>query len=312
MGEESEDGRPRPSVFRFQTHGARKYPTAELLASSADRGWSTIAAELRSHRASTTPAVVPQHTEICIVIAGNEDGLVRRSGAGLTQRAVPRTGAISLSPIDVGDNEVSISAPIPQVLHLYLPSSLFDRLRGDFNLPAAPGRSIRYLMGIRDELIGQVGRSILSELTSETSVGRMYVESAALTLVARLLCKYCDSGARDYRELDSRPMNTTRIRRILDYVSENISSNITIKSLAEIAGYSEFHFARKFTLAMGISPRRYVSHRRLENAMAELAVGKLSLAEIAFNAQFSSQASFTRAFHRATGTTPKEYQRLRN
>jgi acyl-CoA reductase-like NAD-dependent aldehyde dehydrogenase len=42
--------------------------------------------------------------------------------------------------------------------------------------------------------------------------------------------------------------------------------------------------------------------------MAELAAGKLPLAEIALNAQFSSQASFTRAFHRATGMTPKEYQ----
>jgi Bacterial regulatory helix-turn-helix proteins, AraC family len=43
--------------------------------------------------------------------------------------------------------------------------------------------------------------------------------------------------------------------------------------------------------------------------MGELAAGKLPLAEIALNAHFSSQASFTRAFHRVTGMTPKEYQR---
>jgi AraC family transcriptional regulator len=72
-----------------------------------------------------------------------------------------------------------------------------------------------------------------------------------------------------------------------------------------------FHFARKFTLAIGISPHRYISHRRLENAMAELAAGKLQLVEIALDARFSSQASFTRAFHRAIGLTPKEYQRRR-
>jgi AraC family transcriptional regulator len=50
---------------------------------------------------------------------------------------------------------------------------------------------------------------------------------------------------------------------------------------------------------------------RLGKTMAELAAGKLPLAEIAFNAHFSSQASFTRAFHRATGMTPKEYRRHR-
>jgi AraC family transcriptional regulator len=48
---------------------------------------------------------------------------------------------------------------------------------------------------------------------------------------------------------------------------------------------------------------------RLENAMRELTEGKLSIAQVAFNARFSSQASFTRAFHRFVGTTPKQYQR---
>jgi AraC family transcriptional regulator len=47
---------------------------------------------------------------------------------------------------------------------------------------------------------------------------------------------------------------------------------------------------------------------RLEKAMADIAAGKLSLAEIAFKAGFSSQASFTRAFYRATGLTPGEYR----
>ena len=91
----------------------------------------------------------------------------------------------------------------------------------------------------------------------------------------------------------------------------NIKNDVSLEDLAGIAGYSAFHFARKFTLAMGIPPHRYISRKRLENAMAELAAGKLPLAEIALNAHFSSQASFTRAFHRATGMTPKAYQRSR-
>ena len=47
--------------------------------------------------------------------------------------------------------------------------------------------------------------------------------------------------------------------------------------------------------------------RRGSNAMTEIAAGKLSLAEIALNARFSPQASFTRAFLRATGVTRGEY-----
>jgi AraC family transcriptional regulator len=297
--------------MELQTHGVRKYPpTSALLASSAGLGWSTISVELRSHGVSEAPAIVPQHVEICLVVAGNKDGLLRRTGAGFHQEATPKTGAVWLSPAGVG-KEIVITAPIPQTMHLYLPTALFDRLKDDFTLPVAPAHSIRHAFGIGDDVIDQIGRSILSELTVETAASRVYVEAASLTLAARLLQKYCDSGACAPTESSAHSLDHIRLRRVLDYIAANIEDDITLVDLAGIAGYSLFHFARKFTLAMGIAPHRYISRMRLEKAMAELAAGKLPLAEIALNAHFSSQASFTRAFHRATGMTPKEYRRRR-
>ena len=295
----------------LRTHGVRKYPpTSALLASSAGLGWSTMAAELRSHGVIEAPAIVPQHVEICLVVAGNKDGLVRRTGAGFCQEAMPKTGAIWLSPAGVG-KEIVITAPIPQTMHLYLPTTLFDRLKDDFNLPAAPAHSIRHAVGIGDDVIDHIGRSLLSELNVGSAAGRLYVEAASLTLAARLLRKHCDSGGCASTDTSAHRLDHIRLRRVLDYVAANIKDDITLLDLAGIAGYSPFHFARKFTLAMGISPQRYISRMRLEGAMTELAAAKLPLAQIALNAQFSSQASFTRAFHRAIGMTPKEYQRRR-
>jgi len=297
--------------MELQAYGVRKYPpTSALLASSAGLGWSTISVELRSHGVSEAPAIVPQHVEICLVVAGNKDGLVRRTGAGFCQEAMPKTGAIWLSPAGVG-KEIVITAPIPQTMHLYLPTALFDRLKDDFNLPLAPAHSIRHAVGISDDVIDQIGRSVLSELTVETAASLVYVEAASLTHAARLLQKHFDSGACASTESFAHSLDHIRLRRVLDYIAANIGDDITLVNLAGIAGYSPFHFARKFTLAMGISPHRYISRIRLENAMAELAAGKLALAQIALNAHFSSQASFTRAFHRATGMTPKEYRRRR-
>ncbi len=223
---------------------------------------------------------------------------------------MPKTGAIWLSPAGVG-KEIVITAPIPQTMHLYLPTALFDRLKDDFNLPLAPAHSIRHAVGISDDVIDQIGRSVLSELTVETAASLVYVEAASLTHAARLLQKHCDSGACASTESFAHSLDHIRLRRVLDYIAANIGDDITLVNLAGIAGYSPFHFARKFTLAMGISPHRYISRIRLENAMAELAAGKLALAQIALNAHFSSQASFTRASHRATGMTPKEYRRRR-
>jgi AraC family transcriptional regulator len=205
----------------------------------------------------------------------------------------------------------TLTAPIPQTLHLHLPTELFDRLKDDFNLPMAPAHSIRRSAGINDSVINQVGRSILSELTVETSASRVNVETASLMLAARLIQMHCDGETGTPIERFGQGLDQVRLRRVLDYIADNISEEITLENLAAIAGYSAFHFARKFALATGISPGRYISQRRLETAMAELAASKLPVAEIALNAQFFSQASFTRAFHRATGATPKKYQRRR-
>jgi AraC family transcriptional regulator len=295
----------------IQRQGVRKYPSASvLLASSAELGWSTISAELWSHSVSGPQWIVPQYVEICLVIAGTNDGLVRRSGVGFHQEATPKTGAIWLSPIGIG-KEIAVTAPIPQTMHLYLATALFDRLKDDFNLPAATAHSIRHAAGINDDVIDQIGRSILPELAVETAAGRIYVETASLMLAARLIHKYCDSGSSAHVMLDEYPLDSVRLHRVLDYVSANIDRDITLTDLARVAGLSLFHFARKFTLAMGLSPKRYISRIRLDRAMAELAAGKLPLAQIALNAGFSSQATFTRAFGRATSMTPLEYRRRR-
>jgi AraC family transcriptional regulator len=232
---------------------------------------STISAELRFHETSEAPAIAPQQVEIWLNVAGNKDRL-----------------------------------------RLNLPSALFDRLKDDFNLPFASPHLIRNTVGMGDDVIDQVGRSILSELAVETPASRMYVETASLMLAARLLYKYCDREARESRPPScNQGLDHLRLGRVLDYIAANIKDDITLASLAGVAGYSAFHFARKFTTAMGVPPHRYIRRIRLENAMAELATGKLPITEIALNAHFSSQASFTRAFRRATGMTPKKYQRHR-
>src|SRR3984957_14419010 len=201
-----------------------------------------------------------------------------------------------------------VHCPNPALLHLYVPTLLFRRLSDDFNLPGMPGHSIRYLAGVRDEIINQVGHSIVSEMTNESAAGRMFVETASLMLAAHLLRTYGDSSSCKSFESTAHRLDHARLRRVLDHISVHLANEITVAELARVAGLSTFHFARMFALAVGISPNRYVSRLRLEQAMADAAAGKLSLAQIAFKSGFSSQASFTRAFRRATGITPGEYR----
>jgi AraC family transcriptional regulator len=140
----------------------------------------------------------------------------------------------------------------------------------------------------------------------------MFVETASVTLAARLLQKYCDSGACKSLVPATLRIGHARLRRVLDHISTNLDEEITLAQLAQVAGVSVFHFARTFTQETGVSPSRYVRRIRPERAMADITAGKLSLAEIAFKAGFSSQASFARAFYRATGSTPGEYRTHRS
>jgi len=296
--------------LELQTHGARKYSTSGLLYSSAGLGWSTISAELRCHGVSETPVIVPQHVELILAVVGNDEGRVIRTGAGQRTEARPSTGVFCLTPAGV-DNQITIEAPVPKTLHLYLPTAQFRKLADDFNLPGAPAHSIRYVAGVQDAVIYQIGLAIVSAMTNETAAGRMFVETASTTLAARLLQRYCDSGACKPLEPTTHRIDHARLRRALDHISANLDEEITLSQLAQVAGVSVFHFARTFTRAMGVSPSRYVSRMRLEKAMAEIAAGKLSLVEIALRAGFSSQASFTRAFFRETGLTPGEYRTRR-
>ncbi len=66
-----------------RSDGRRKYPNSTLLASSADRGWSTLFAELRSHPAGQITSAVQQSVEFIVTVLGSASGLVIRSGAGL-------------------------------------------------------------------------------------------------------------------------------------------------------------------------------------------------------------------------------------
>jgi AraC family transcriptional regulator len=197
------------------------------------------------------------------------------------------------------------------MLHLYLSTAQFRKLADDFNLPGETAGSLRCVAGVRDEVIYQIGLSIISAMTNETASGRMFVETASATLAAHLLQTYGESGGHKSLEPTTHRIDHAKLRRALDYISANLDEEITLAQLAQVAGVSMFHFARTFTRAMGVSPSRYVSRMRLERAMAEIAASKLSLAEIAFRARFSSQPSFTRAFYRAVGVTPGEYRTQR-
>ena len=291
----------------WNADGQRKYPRSKLLLSSADRGWMTLSAELRSHSAGRIVSIEQQNIEVVIALAAT-DGPVTRIGAGRQEQTRPDPGTVWLVPTGVGPEEIVISKPMPKTLHLFLPIEQFDNLADQYNLGKSLVRSVQYVGGLNDDLIRQVGMSVLNELSEQTAASRMVAEMSSLMLATRLIQNYVDRDLIDRIAGGPARLEHVRMRRVLDYIDQHLEDDISISELAQVAHLSEFHFARVFATTMGMPPQRYVSQRRLAAAKKMIGVGKLPLSEIAFRSGFSSQASFTRAFRRATNMTPGEFR----
>lgn len=96
------------------------------------------------------------------------------------------------------------------------------------------------------------------------------------------------------------------IQNVLDYIDENIKSEINNDDLCNIAGYSYIHLVRLFKQYLGISPNEYILKRRLLFAVYEMN-GNLSKTDIAFEFGFDTYAGFYKAFKREFGCSPSKY-----
>jgi AraC family transcriptional regulator len=94
------------------------------------------------------------------------------------------------------------------------------------------------------------------------------------------------------------------------WIEHHLLEPMTVKSIADLVGYSPSRFSRGFTRLQGESVMSYVRGRRLEAAARRLLTDtEVRIVNLAFDSGFDSQEAFTRAFSRAFGHPPG---RLRN
>jgi AraC family transcriptional regulator len=291
-------------------YGVEKYGPGGLLASSADRGWSGLSAELRSHRSGVIAwKNMRPDTEICVDVLGSGSVITRRGG-GIIDRTIAERGTIWLTPAGLQEDLIDISDRMPGILHIYLPPNCFSQDSLGIDLDQSAIASLRFESSFQDPLLAEIAYAILSELQAQTSAGRLLAETLASSLAARLLQNHVSpSSPLASRRTAREGLDRRRLARVLDYIEINLEGDLAIDRLASIACLSRFHFARAFKAAVGQSPHRYVSAKRLERAKTLLVRGDQPLVDIALALNFSCQANFTRAFRQVTGQTPGQYRR---
>src|SRR5580700_5003112 len=107
-------------------NGFEKFGGEGLLASSVGLGWSGLSAELLTHGPGVNEYQGAESRAEIHVAISSSNSFVTRSTGGVVDRAIADRGTIWLSPPGPKEVRFDISAPVPQVLHIYLPSQHFS------------------------------------------------------------------------------------------------------------------------------------------------------------------------------------------
>lgn len=159
---------------------------------------------------------------------------------------------------------------------------------------------------VGDPLVHQIGRSLAAEVDAGAPAGVIYAESLVNTLVAHMLRHYSTAGERFQHQLGGLPKH--KLRRVTEFIEENLEHDLTLAEIADVAELSPFHFARSFKQTTGSTPIQFLTQRRIDLAKRLLAESALPIVEIGLRAGFKNQSHFTTLFRKITAMTPKAYR----
>jgi AraC-like DNA-binding protein len=138
-----------------------------------------------------------------------------------------------------------------------------------------------------------------AELRAGGVGGSVLAESFANVLAVHLIRH--TTGSRRLKAPTDGVLPRHKLRRVIEYIMENLESNPTLAGMAAVVDSSPYHFARQFKAATGLAPHQFLVTRRIERAQHLLRTnGGLGLAEVAFRSGFANQSHFCFNFKRVS------------
>jgi AraC-type DNA-binding domain-containing proteins len=132
-------------------------------------------------------------------------------------------------------------------------------------------------------------------------------ESRHLLMLTALIRRHADAPPALHRAGRERGA-VDRTRR---HIEEHHAEDLSIETLAALAGFSPYHFIRVFAAETGLPPHAYLNQARVRRAR-DLLAGGWSIAAAAAETGFSDQSHLTRHFKRIHGMTPGQFLHASN
>jgi AraC-like DNA-binding protein len=100
-----------------------------------------------------------------------------------------------------------------------------------------------------------------------------------------------------------------RLVGAMQFMHQEFGRGPSLSQIAETVHLSAFHFHRRFTELLGITPKHFLLECQIFQAKRTLMSGDQDLAGIAKSCGFAHQSHFTSRFKQATGLTPTRWRK---
>jgi AraC family transcriptional regulator len=162
---------------------------------------------------------------------------------------------------------------------------------------------IRNRFQMRDAAIENIGWALKAEMEAGYPTGRLYLDSMAMSLAARLV--RCHSSAAVQFARKSGKMAGAQLRRVLGYIEDNLGQDILLADIAAAGEISVSHCKELFRESMGLPVHQYVIRRRVERAKKLLQHGNMPISQVALESGFAHQSHLARHMRRLLGISPR-------
>ncbi len=273
-----------------------------LLLSSQAAGWAGLT--LEQHLFLPGERETPARAEHLICLNLGQRCALWLSQSGRTQRVMQGCGEMLLVPS--GEEGQARNAVPGEVLHLLIQPALVQRTAQEMGL-----RRTELVGGaeIDDPRLRHLGLALREEARSGGASGPLFAESLTTALAAHLVTQYSTSAATAAHAGPRGGFSASKLRRVTEYVQDNLNSSLTLAEIAAVAGVSPFHFARQYKRATGETVHAFVLRCRVEAAARLLRRNTLSVGQVAAEVGFAQQSHLAAHFKRTMGLSPLEYRR---
>lgn len=273
-----------------------------IVASSAAAGWDAVHAVILDGRIEEFFDYSAPFPVVMFILKGAAQLDWRRESR--FSRLGIRPGDVLVTPRGEG-NRIRSSQPIEVLFCPIEPCRLAEIAAREWP-PHGPEFEIVEGLNRDDEELWNLGHRLAARLLDATPGSRQYAEALQTQIAIQLLWHYSSLAAPG--EIANGRADR-RLRPVIDYIRDNLTDDVSLETLAGVAGLSPNYFLGAFREATGRTPHRYVTELRVARACELLRDPHRPITEVSLAVGFSSQSHLTEVFRRTMKTTPAAYRK---